>query len=469
MGGPEMENSILEVLRQKQEGTRYIHVYPGEIKVYSLLEGGIKGRKESGAQCAVPMMECSRESLTGFRMRGTPIPVIYVKLPADRPGEDVKAFLKMVRETGFLIETGGVMYAVSHTALRKLHVLMEMYGAHDYSPIHDVMLAEKLLAVEPCRLRPKRKESLERVDKKNAKGYTLAVQTGPFEGSAFVDGMITGMYSGWYEGTEGEDLESLCRKLAGGDIIKGKTAELLSYSLLEDGVEAEFVIGEPLRYSVRGEEYTLTAGMVVTDGRCGYRAFSIRGTVSDPVTGDCIIVSEKKHNHYGRAGSAAAGPKAETAKEQVLKAWEETEDFLGLLEKCMKMPDESAGPFQERAVSAGIRGCIGKKRTAALFGTPPGSAAEALHRIIHTKSTITAAEGIKNLAAQDGEKLRKVIACAIREAYRTPEVHTGAKAGEQEERREGGAPFVKDYGKDTGSRQADAGKVQRDPGGRTVH
>ena len=92
---------------------------------------------------------------------------------------------------------------------------------------------------------------------------------------------------------------------------------------------------------------------------------------------------------------------------------------MRLMEECMKMPEENACLFQECAVSAGIRDCIGKKRTAALFGKPPGSVKEALHRIIHTGSTITAADGIKGLAAQDEIKLRKVIAGAVQEAYRS--------------------------------------------------
>ena len=92
---------------------------------------------------------------------------------------------------------------------------------------------------------------------------------------------------------------------------------------------------------------------------------------------------------------------------------------MRLMEECMKMPEENAGLFLECAVSAGIRDCIGKKRTAALFGKPPGSVKEALHRIIHTGSTITAADGIKGLAAQDEIKLRKVIAGAVQEAYRS--------------------------------------------------
>ena len=45
MGSPEDVNSILERLRQKKESIRYIHVYPGELKVYSLIYAGIE-RKE---------------------------------------------------------------------------------------------------------------------------------------------------------------------------------------------------------------------------------------------------------------------------------------------------------------------------------------------------------------------------------------------------------------------------------------
>ena len=163
MDRPETENSILEQLRQKKEGIRYIHVYPGDIKVYSLLEGTIKNSGEDRRVCEIQMIECSRESLTGFQKCGTPIPVTYVELPADRQGEDLQEFLKVISETGFLIDTGDGMYAVSHTAMKKLHGQMEMYGSFDFSPIHDLMLAEKLLAVEPCRLRHNRKKSLERV------------------------------------------------------------------------------------------------------------------------------------------------------------------------------------------------------------------------------------------------------------------------------------------------------------------
>lgn len=470
MDRPETENSILEQLRQKKEGIRYIHVYPGDIKVYSLLEGTIKNSGEDRRVCEIQMIECSRESLTGFQKCGTPIPVTYVELPADRQGEDLQEFLKVISETGFLIDTGDGMYAVSHTAMKKLHGQMEMYGSFDFSPIHDLMLAEKLLAVEPCRLRHNRKKSLERVDWKNAKGYTLAVCTDLFEGSTLVDGIVMGLYSGWYEGMEGEYLESLCRRLAGGDIIKGKAAELTAYCLLEDGVEAEFMIGEPLRYLISGKEHMLTAGMMITDSCCGYRAFSIRGIISDPDAGDSIIVSEKKRSHYGYAGSGTAGKKTETdeMEDRILGVWEETEDFIGLMEECTKMPEENACLFQEYAVSAGIRECIGKKRTAALFSEPPGSVKEALHRIIHTKSAVTAAEGIKNLARQDEEKLKKVIACAVREAYRTLKVHGGTFTKKERERREGGSALKNKDEKDSGTDQDDGQQVQADCGGRTA-
>ena len=197
MGSPEDVNSILERLRQKKESIRYIHVYPGDVTVYSLLEGGIKSGKKDRSLYEVPMVECSRESLREFKKNGTPIPVLYVELPADQPGKDLKAFLHAVRETGFLIDTGEGMYAVSHTAMKKLHSQLEMYGTYDLSPIHDMMLAEKMLALEPCRLRPVKKRSLETVDWKNAKGYTLAVCTDQFEGCTFVNGKITGIYSGW--------------------------------------------------------------------------------------------------------------------------------------------------------------------------------------------------------------------------------------------------------------------------------
>lgn len=221
----------------------------------------------------------------------------------------------------------------------------------------------------------------------------------------------------------------------------GKAAELTAYCLLEDGVEAEFMIGEPLRYLISGKEHMLTAGMMITDSCCGYRAFSIRGIISDPDAGDSIIVSEKKRSHYGYAGSGTARKKTETdeMEDRILGVWEETEDFIGLMEECTKMPEENACLFQEYAVSAGIRECIGKKRTAALFSEPPGSVKEALHRIIHTKSAVTAAEGIKNLARQDEEKLKKVIACAVREAYRTLKVHGGTFTKKERERREGGS------------------------------
>ena len=421
MGSPEDVNSILERLRQKKESIRYIHVYPGDVTVYSLLEGGIKSGKKDRSLYEVPMVECSRESLREFKKNGTPIPVLYVELPADQPGKDLKAFLHAVRETGFLIDTGEGMYAVSHTAMKKLHSQLEMYGTYDLSPIHDMMLAEKMLALEPCRLRPVKKRSLETVDWKNAKGYTLAVCTDQYEGCTFVNGKITGIYSGWYEGIEGEDLERLCRKLIDGDIIKGKRIELSAYSLPEDGVEIGFLIGEPIRYLIYGEEHALTAGILITDSCCGYCAFSIGGTISDQKTGDAIIVSEKKRIHYGHgvSGTARRRPETNTVEDRLLRVWEETEGFMRLVEECMKMPEENACLFLECAVSAGIRDCIGKKRTAALFGKPPGSVKEALHRIIHTGSTITTSDGIKGLAAQDEIKLRKMIAGAVQEAYRS--------------------------------------------------
>ena len=44
-----------------------------------------------------------------------------------------------------------------------------------------------------------------------------------------------------------------------------------------------------------------------------------------------------------------------------------------------------------------------------------------------------------NLARQDEEKLKKVIACAVREAYRTLKVHGGTFTKKERERREGGS------------------------------
>ena len=467
MGGPEVENIILELFRRKDKSTQYIHVFPGDIKVYTLLEEGIRHREEDRGLWEVPMMECSRESLAGFRLRGTPIPVSYVELREDGTGEDVRSFLKMVRETGIIIDTGSGMYAVSYTALQKMHKQMEMYGAFDYSPIHDLMLAEKLLAVEPCRYRPAREKSLERVDKKNAKGYTLAVSTDPFEGSLFVDGMITGMYSGRYDGMEGDAVEALCRRFLGGDIIRDKEIILSEYGMTADRLEISFRIGAPFRYEVYGTAYCLSKGITVTDSSSGFKAFSIRGTVSDTETGDQIIVSEKKHNHYGFSGPGKArrSTAAEVIESRILKVWEETEAFIRLLDRCIVMPGEDARLFMEVAVSAGIRKCIGKKRTAALFGRPPASMAEALHLIIHAGSSISRTAGTRELPGQEAETLRKITAGAVREAYQALAGPGGGdgKAGKA------GAPFGGTYENDTGDRQDDAEQVQADPSGRTVY
>ena len=70
--------------------------------------------------------------------------LVFIPIYLFRQGEDLQEFLKVISETGFLIDTGDGMYAVSHTAMKKLHGQMEMYGSFDFSPIHDLMLAEKL-------------------------------------------------------------------------------------------------------------------------------------------------------------------------------------------------------------------------------------------------------------------------------------------------------------------------------------
>ena len=220
MRSPDNEKNILDLLCQKNKSTQYIHVYPGELKVYSLIYAGIKDKKGKRCLWEVRMMEYTRDILAGFSLKGTPIPVKSVVLSTNGQEEEIKAFLQMVRETGILIDTGGGIYVVSRAAMLKMHKQMEMYGAYDYSPIHDLMLADKLLAAEPCLYRPADKKSLERVDKKNAKGYTFAVSTELFSGSSLVDGIITGMYSGWYEGREGDGLEILCTKLLKGEIIR---------------------------------------------------------------------------------------------------------------------------------------------------------------------------------------------------------------------------------------------------------
>ena len=345
MGSPDDEKNILELLCQKKRSTQYIHVFPGELKVYSLLDAGIRDKKGKRCLLEVQMMEFTRESLARFSAKGTPIPVRFVELPINGHEEEVKAFLQMLRKTGILLDIGGAIYGVSRTAMMKMHKQMEMYGAYDYSPIHDLMLSEKLLAAEPSGHRPTEKKSLERVDKKNAKGYTLAVSTKPFLGSSFVDGIITGMYSGWYEGTDGDGLDILCAKLLKGEIIGGEEIEMCHQENTAEHLTVEFRAGKPFRYAVSGQEHCLERGIVITDHSSGFQAFSVRGIISDRKTGDRIIVSEKKLSHYGRSKRCTDRQKKETdtAESRVRTVFAETEEFIRLIEttnmsRVYKMP-----------------------------------------------------------------------------------------------------------------------------------
>ena len=427
MGSPDDEKNILELLCQKKRSTQYIHVFPGELKVYSLLDAGIRDKKGKRCLLEVRMMEFTRESLARFSAKGTPIPVRFVELPINGHEEEVKAFLQMLRKTGILLDIGGAIYGVSRTAMMKMHKQMEMYGAYDYSPIHDLMLAEKLIAAEPSGNRPTEKKTLERVDKKNAKGYTLAVSTKPFPGSSFVDGIITGMYSGWYEGTDGDGLDILCAKLLKGEIIGGEEIEMCHQENTAEHLTVEFRAGKPFRYAVSGQEHCLERGIVITDYSSGFQAFSVRGIISDRKTGDRIIVSEKKLSHYGRSKRCTDRQKKETdtAESRVRTVFAETEEFIRLIEKCLKLPERYADLFLGTAVSAGIRECVGKKRTAALFGEPPGSMEEALHRIIHIGSAISSSAAIKDLPVQEREELKKITAGAVRQACLAMEDQVG--------------------------------------------
>ena len=78
MGSPDDEKNILELLCQKKRSTQYIHVFPGELKVYSLLDAGIRDKKGKRCLLEVRMMEFTRESLARFSAKGTPIPVRFV-------------------------------------------------------------------------------------------------------------------------------------------------------------------------------------------------------------------------------------------------------------------------------------------------------------------------------------------------------------------------------------------------------
>ena len=471
MRSPDNEKNILDLLCQKNKSTQYIHVYPGELKVYSLIYAGIKDKKGKRCLWEVRMMEYTRDILAGFSLKGTSIPVKSVVLSTNGQEEEIKAFLQMVRETGILIDTGGCIYVVSRAAMMKMHKQMEMYGAYDYSPIHDLMLADKLLAAEPCLYRPADKKSLERVDRKNAKGYTFAVSTELFSGSSLVDGIITGMYSGWYEGREGDGLEILCTKLLKGEIIREEEIEACGCEQRPEYLTVEFRTGRPFYYSVSGKEHCLERGIVITDYSSGFQAFSVRGIISDRKTGDRIIVSEKKHIHYGRSRKCEAGQKRETdiAEDRILTVWAETAEFLRLLERCMQLPEGYAGLFQAGAVSYGIRRCIGKKRTAVLFGKPPGSMAEALHRIIHIGSAISSSAAIKDLPAQEREVLQKITAGAVRQAC--PALESQVRGMEEAKENTGREPVTSGGANDndTGDHQDDAEQVQADPGNRTVY
>ena len=173
MGSPDDEKNILELLCQKKRSTQYIHVFPGELKVYSLLDAGIRDKKGKRCLLEVRMMEFTRESLARFSAKGTPIPVRFVELPINGQEEEVKAFLQMLRKTGILLDIGGAIYGVSRTAMMKMHKQMEMYGAYDYTPIHDLMLAEKLLAAEPSGHRPTEKRALKEWIKKTQRAIHL--------------------------------------------------------------------------------------------------------------------------------------------------------------------------------------------------------------------------------------------------------------------------------------------------------
>ena len=151
MRSPDNEKNILDLLCQKNKSTQYIHVYPGELKVYSLIYAGIKDKKGKRCLWEVRMMEYTRDILAGFSLKGTPIPVKSVVLSTNGQEEEIKAFLQMVRETGILIDTGTRVVSVDGSNIDltyKEYELLKLLVSHPGIVYSRQQILEKIWCID---------------------------------------------------------------------------------------------------------------------------------------------------------------------------------------------------------------------------------------------------------------------------------------------------------------------------------
>ena len=417
MGKEQDIRHILKAIEKKEQEDLFIHVYPGDIAFFSLLEGTEMKEDDEREVTIYKMFLLNQQTLTNFRTDGTIFPIKKANIEKKKgkaPGEKGKAFLDGIEETGLLMYIEGKLYGVTKSAITKMRLLTGMTSAYDRSCTHDIRLAEKLLAIGPSR---GTSVDLDKIDSQYAKGYTFAVSRIGGNDSV-LSGMITGMYSGRYGGMKEGGLRGLCEYILDGSWTGGHDVRFTGYRLSKERIVLEFAAGDPIRYRIGGKAHTIEKCIVVTDSNNGYEAFTVNGILKDPDTGDTVEVCRKKHYHYGRTGTIQDESKNISLKKKgeiwLPAIWASLEEFTETVQECMSSSEQ--GRFISAAMKWGLEDCIGKKRAAAIVekarrGTPKAE----VHIVLHLKSILRSA-GTKPMPLNDEQKIPKLTANAVRKA-----------------------------------------------------
>ena len=413
----------------REEEDLYIHAYPCDLAFYSVLDATGQGSTDEEEVMTYLMLFLDRKSLSRFKRFGkssfdakddkSAFEVKRVNIKKKKGhelGERGRVFLDLLSETGLFIQINGSIYGVSRSALAKMHLQAEMTGGYDRSCIHDIMLAERLLAMSQSF---GTSGSVERIDLHNAKGYTFAVsRSGSMcrEGS-FIKGIITGMYSGWYEGMEKGSMRKLCDYILDGSWQDGGSVRLSGCRVSRERIEMEFTAGTPVRYLADGKEHIMEKCISFADTSSGYGAFVLSGFLKDPDTGDTVIIHSEKHNHYGKAGGPCGNPVSmKTVGEKKLPLiWRQMEEFSDVITGCIK--NDVPGTFVADAMSGKMRECVGKKRAAILVEKASSmDGAGQVHVLLHMKSLLRDMPGLKPLPLDNERSLQRFTAKAIKTA-----------------------------------------------------
>lgn len=413
-----------KVIGHREKEIEYIHVFPRDIAFFSVLGRTVTDAGADGTEkTSYSVLFLNRLSMLSYMEDGEPIPVktfSLLKKKGVKMGADATSVSNAIQETGLIMHMNGGLYGVTAQGLTKMLINANLQGVYERSCIHDMMLAERLLAVAAPDA-PAAAHNLNSM--RNTKGYTFAVnRNADPNGKAKMKGMITGMYSGYYDGMPDGGLQALCEFILDGTWCKGGSVHLSGYRFSRDRIEIEFTAGTPIRYEAGGKEHVLEKRIMVADSNSGYTPLTISGMLHDPETGDTVIVREEKHRHSSTA-AGKAGRRANTLPDTLLAVgeaqlpliWNDVEEFADLITGCMEREAEDG--FMERAMSAGISGCIGRKRAKALMCKAEGkNMPEGLHMLMHTKTLIRDDGGIKPLPPAAESDLQMALAEAIRAA-----------------------------------------------------